>query len=58
MKLEQILLAISNTNDNDLTIAGLEAAKDNWSTFYPELERLMDQFIVRISNYCKPVHIS
>ena len=29
----------------ELTIAGLEAAKVNWSVFYPELERLMDQFI-------------
>ena len=45
MNVEQILLAISNTSDNDLTIAGLEAAKVNWSVFYPELERLMDQFI-------------
>jgi hypothetical protein len=45
MNVEQILLAISNTNDNELTIAGLEAAKENWSVFYPELERLTDQFI-------------
>jgi len=45
MNVEQILLAISNTNDNDLTIAGLEAAKTNWMEFYPELEQLIDQFI-------------
>lgn len=44
MNVEQILLAISNTNDNELTIVGLEAAKDNWSAFYPELEKLIDQF--------------
>lgn len=44
MNVEQILLAISNTNDNKLTIAGIEAAKENWSAFYPELERLIDQF--------------
>jgi len=45
MNVEQILLAISNTKDNDLTIAGLEAAKSSWLVFYPELERLIDQFI-------------
>jgi len=45
MNVEQILLAISNTSDNEQTIAGLEAAKENWSSFYPELERLIDQFI-------------
>jgi uncharacterized protein YecA (UPF0149 family) len=45
MNVEQILLAISNPNDNELTITGLEAAKVNWSVFYPELERLIDQFI-------------
>ncbi len=45
MNLEQILLAISNTHDDELTIAGLEAAKENWALFYPELERLIDQFI-------------
>ena len=45
MNVEQILSAISNTNDNKLTIAGLEAAKANWLVFYPELERLIDQFI-------------
>ena len=45
MNLEQILLAISNPNDDELTIAGIEAAKSNWSVFYPELERLIEQFI-------------
>lgn len=44
MNVEQILLAISNTNDNKLTIAGIKAAKENWSAFYPELERLIEQF--------------
>jgi len=44
MNIEQILLAISNTHDNKLTIAGLEAAKENWSAFYPELERIADKF--------------
>ena len=45
MNLEQVLLALGNPNDNELPIAGLEAAKTNWSVFYPELERLIDQFI-------------
>ncbi|TYK66858.1 DUF1186 domain-containing protein [Colwellia echini] len=45
MNLEQTLLAISNPNDDELTIKGIEAAKANWSEFYPELERLIDQFI-------------
>jgi len=45
MNVEQILLAISNTKDNNLTITGLEAAKSSWLVFYPELERLIDQFI-------------
>lgn len=45
MNLEQILSEIGNANDNELPIAALEAAKTNWSVFYPELERLIDQFI-------------
>jgi len=45
MNLEQILLAISNTSDNELTIKGLEAAKENWADFYSELERLIDLFV-------------
>jgi len=44
MNIEQILLAISNTHDNKLTIVGIEAAKENWSAFYPELEILVDKF--------------
>jgi len=44
MNLEQVLFALVNTNDNELPIAGLEAAKTNWTVFYPELERLIDQF--------------
>ena len=45
MNLDQTLLAISNPNDDNLTIAGISAAKQNWSAFYLELENLIDQFI-------------
>ncbi|MDO7084893.1 DUF1186 domain-containing protein [Pseudocolwellia sp. AS88] len=45
MNLDQTLLAISNPNDDNLTIAGISAAKQNWSAFYLELESLIDQFI-------------
>jgi len=45
MNLEQALLAIGNAQDNELPIAGLEIVKENWSEFYPKLERLIDQFI-------------
>lgn len=45
MNLEQVLLAIGNENGNELPIVGIEAAKTNWTVFYPELERLIDQFI-------------
>ena len=45
MNLEQALLDIGNAQDNELPIAGLEVVKANWSEFYPELERLIDQFI-------------
>ena len=45
MNLEQALLVIGNAQDNELPIAGLEVVKANWSEFYPELERLIDQFI-------------
>jgi len=44
MNIEQILSAISNTSDDQLTIAGIAAAKNNWWAFYPELEKLIDQF--------------
>jgi len=45
MNLEQALLDIGNAQDNELPIAGIEVVKENWSEFYPELERLIDQFI-------------
>lgn len=45
MNLQQALLAIGDAQDNELPITGLEVVKDNWSEFYPELERLIDQFI-------------
>lgn len=45
MNLQQALLAISDAQDNELPITGLEVIKENWSEFYPELERLIDQFI-------------
>jgi len=45
MKLEQILLELGNENDNELPIVGIEAAKNNWAVFYPELERIIDRFI-------------
>jgi hypothetical protein len=45
MNLQQALLEIGNVQDNELPIAGLEFVKANWSEFYPELERLIDQFI-------------
>lgn len=46
MNLQQALLVIGNAQDNELPIAGLDVVKANWSQFYPELERLIDQFIV------------
>jgi hypothetical protein len=45
MNLQQALLVIGNAQDNELPIAGLEVIKANWPEFYPELERLIDQFI-------------
>jgi len=45
MNLQQALLDIGNAQDNELPIAGLEMVKENWSEFYPELERLMTQFV-------------
>ena len=45
MNLEQALLDIGNAQDNELPITGLEVVKANWSEFYPELERVIDQFI-------------
>lgn len=45
MNLEQAVLVIANTHDNELPVKALEEIKANWSVFYPDLERLMDQFI-------------
>ena len=45
MNLAQALLDIGNAQDNELPITGLEVVKANWSEFYPELERVIDQFI-------------
>ena len=45
MNLQQALLAIGDAQDNELPITGLEVVKENWLEFYPELERLIDQFI-------------
>jgi len=45
MNLQQALLAIGDAQDNEIPITGLEVVKENWSEFYPELERLIDQFI-------------
>jgi len=46
MNLQQALLAIGDAQDNELPITCLEVVKENWSEFYPELVRLIDQFIV------------
>jgi len=45
MNLQQALLDISSSHDNKLPITGLEVIKSNWQEFYPQLERLIDQFI-------------
>ncbi len=45
MNLQQALSVVGNAQDNELPIAGLEGVKANWPEFYPELERLIDQFI-------------
>ncbi len=45
MNLAEILLALGNTNDSELPISALEAAKTNWPEFYPELEQIIEQFI-------------
>ena len=45
MNLQQALLAIGDAQDNEIPITGLEVVKENWLEFYPELERLIDQFI-------------
>lgn len=45
MDLEQALLEIGNAHGNELPIAALEVLKKNWLEFYPELERITEQFI-------------
>ena len=45
MNLEQALLVIANAHGNDLPVEAIEVVKVNWPEFYPELERLIDQFI-------------
>ncbi|WP_085303494.1 DUF1186 domain-containing protein [Colwellia polaris] len=45
MNLEQALLAIGNAHGNDLPVAALETVKKHWTEFYPQLEKLIDQFI-------------
>lgn len=45
MNLQQALLVIGNSQENELPIAGIEVVKENWSEFYPKLERLIDLFI-------------
>jgi len=45
MNLEQALLVIANAHGNELPVEALEAVKTDWSVFYPDLERLIDQFV-------------
>jgi len=45
MNLQQALLVIGNAQGNELPIDALEVVKENWPEFYPELVRLIDQFI-------------
>lgn len=45
MNLEQALLAIGNAHGNDLPVAALETVKKHWTEFYPQLEKLIDQFV-------------
>ncbi len=45
MNLEQALLEIGNAHGNELPIAAIEVVKAHWLEFYPELERIIDQFI-------------
>jgi len=45
MNLEQALLVIANAHGNALPVEALEVVKTDWSVFYPDLERLIDQFI-------------
>ncbi len=45
MNLEQALLVIANAHGNELPVEALEAVKTDWSVFYPDLERLIEQFV-------------
>ena len=45
MNLEQALLVIANAHGNELPVEAIAVVKTNWSVFYPDLERLIDQFI-------------
>ncbi|WP_316250575.1 DUF1186 domain-containing protein [Catenovulum sp. 2E275] len=45
MNVEQILAAFTQADDNELPLAGIEAAKANWALFYPELVKVIDEFI-------------
>ncbi|MFQ3210023.1 MAG: hypothetical protein ACI9U5_001022 [Colwellia sp.] len=45
MNLQQALLVIGNAQGNELPIDALEVVKENWPEFYPELVRLIDQFV-------------
>jgi hypothetical protein len=45
MTLEQALLVIANAQGNELPVEAIETIKTNWLVFYPDLERLMTQFI-------------
>lgn len=45
MNLEQALLEIGNAHNNELPVTAIDVVKTNWSVFYPELERIIDQFI-------------
>lgn len=45
MNLEQALLVIANAHGNELPVEAIKALKTHWSVFYPDLERLIDQFV-------------
>lgn len=45
MVLEQILNDLSDVTTNELPSAALNAAKENWSDFYPVFERIANEFI-------------
>lgn len=45
MNLQQALLVIGNAQNDELPTEALDVVKANWPEFYPELERIIDQFI-------------